>query len=96
LGLYQTDRTTSEDGSATAKEEFLMSIKVKEWLKRLGVETTHEERVEIDLEIESVTKQSCDEGVGKLTEQQFLDIVDKVKRRKRGYERPLVLAETLA
>ncbi len=29
-----------------------MSIKVKEWLRRLGIDTTHEEREEIDREIE--------------------------------------------
>jgi hypothetical protein len=74
-----------------------VSIKVKEWLKRLGIESTHEERVEIDREIELMTGQSCDDGVSKLTERQFLDIIEKVKsRKKKGYERPVILAEALA
>jgi hypothetical protein len=74
-----------------------MSIKVKEWLRRLGVETTHEERSDIDREIEYVTGLSCDEGVSQLTEQQFLDIVDRVKRRKKKMnERSAILAEALA
>jgi hypothetical protein len=74
-----------------------MSIKVKEWLRRLGVETTHEERLDIDREVEYVTGLSCDEGVSQLTEQQFLDIVDRVKRRKKKMnERSAILAEALA
>ena len=74
-----------------------MSIKVKEWLKRLGIETTHEERADIDREIEFITGRSCDEGVSKLTEQQFLNIVGKVKRQKRrADQRPAILAEALA
>ena len=74
-----------------------MSIKVKEWLKLLGIQTTHEERLDIDREVEFVTGLSCDEGVSKLTEQEFLAIVNRVKRRrKRDEERSTILAEALA
>ena len=60
-----------------------MSIKVKEWLRRLGIDTTHEEREEIDREIERRTGQYCDKGVELLTEAEFLAIVDIVKRKRR-------------
>lgn len=71
-----------------------MSIKVKEWLKRLGIETTHEDRLEIDRAIESMTGMPCDEAVGILTEQQFMDLVNGIKRKKG---KPVkILAEALA
>ena len=60
-----------------------MSIKVKEWLRRLGIDTTHEEREEIDREIERRTGQYCDKGVELVTEAEFLAIVDSVKRKRR-------------
>jgi len=60
-----------------------MSIKVKEWLRRLGIDTTHEEREEIDREIERRTGQYCDKGVELLTEAEFLAIVDLAKRKRR-------------
>ena len=60
-----------------------MSIKVKEWLRRLAIDTTHEEREEIDREIERRTGQYCDKGVELLTEAEFLAIVDSVKRKRR-------------
>ena len=49
-------------------EGYAMSVKVKEWLKLLGIEPTHEERLNIDREIEFVTGLACDEGVSQLTE----------------------------
>ena len=60
-----------------------MSIKVKEWLRRLGIDTTHEEREEIDREIERKTGQYCDKGVELLSEAEFLAIVDWVRRRRK-------------
>ena len=60
-----------------------MSIKVKEWLRKLGIDTTHEEREEIDREIERRTGQYCDKGVELVTEAEFLAIVDSVKRKRR-------------
>jgi len=60
-----------------------MSIKVREWLRRLGIETTHEEREEIDREIERRTGRYCDNGVALLTEAEFSAIVNSVRRRRR-------------
>lgn len=74
-----------------------MSIKVKEWLKRLGIELSHEERIQIDHEIEFLTGLSCDDGVTQLSQRQFLDIVEKVRRRKKKVDaRSPLLAEALA
>ena len=44
---------------------------------------THEERVEIDKEIERETKMDCDTGVKQLTDQQLKEIVERVKRKKK-------------
>lgn len=60
-----------------------MSIKVREWLRRLAIDTTHEEREEIDREIERKTGQYCDKGVELLGEAEFLAIVNSVKRRRK-------------
>ena len=60
-----------------------MSIKVKEWLRRLGIDTNHEEREQIDREVERRTGQYCDKGVELVTEAEFLAIVDSVKRKRR-------------
>jgi hypothetical protein len=68
-----------------------VSIKVREWLRRLGIDTTHEEREEIDREIERKTGQYCDKGVELLREAEFLAIVDLVRRRrKKQTAEPLV------
>jgi len=68
-----------------------VSIKVREWLRRLGIDTTHEEREEIDREIERKTGQYCDKGVELLSEAEFLAIVDSVRRRrKKRIAEPLV------
>lgn len=69
-----------------------MSIKVREWLRRLGIETTHLEREEIDREIERRTGRYCDIGVELLSEAEFLSIVESVrrKRKKKATLEPLV------
>ena len=68
-----------------------MSIKVREWLRRLGIETTHEEREEIDREIEQRTGRYCDSGVELLNEEEFLAIVERVRRKgKKAPVEPLV------
>jgi hypothetical protein len=73
------------------QDEAKMSIKVREWLRRLGIDTTHEEREEIDREIERKTGQYCDKGVELLSEAEFLAIVDSVRRRrKKRIAEPLV------
>lgn len=65
-----------------------MSIKVREWLKllRLYDQTTHEDRLEIDKEIERRTGVHCDYALEKslITKQEFLKIARRVlTRRKR-------------
>jgi len=62
-----------------------VSKKVRELLKLLGIldQTAHEDRLEIDREIERETGLSCDEGVMKMTKGDFVCIVAKVLR-KRG------------
>lgn len=60
-----------------------MSIKVRELLALLGIETTHEEREEIDKIIEERTGLYCDEGVNLLSKEEFLEIVYEAKRRVR-------------
>jgi len=68
-----------------------VSNKVREWLRRLGIDTAHEEREEIDHEIERRTGQYCDKGVELLSEAEFLAIVDSVRRkRKKQTVEPLV------
>jgi hypothetical protein len=69
-----------------------VSIKVREWLRRLGIETTHEERLEIDREIERRTGRYCDSGIELLSEGEFLGIVESVRRRrKKVAAEPLVV-----
>ncbi|MGB9023747.1 MAG: hypothetical protein WCC94_09990 [Candidatus Bathyarchaeia archaeon] len=60
-----------------------MSIKVRQWLRRLGIETTHEEREELDREIERKTGRYCDVGIAALSESEFRSIVESVKRKRR-------------
>ncbi len=60
-----------------------MSIKVFERLRELMIETTHEERREIDEEIEERTNKYCDEGVNDLSDEEFIEIVNKIKKRKK-------------
>jgi hypothetical protein len=68
-----------------------VSIKVREWLRRLGIDTTHEEREEIDRGIERRTGQYCDKGIELLSEAEFLAIVNSVRRRrKKQIAEPLV------
>ena len=68
-----------------------MCTKVKEWLRKLGIDTTHEQREEIDHEIERRTGQYCDKGVELLGEAEFLAIVDSARRRrKKQTAEPLV------
>jgi len=61
-----------------------MSNKVREFLKVLGLldQTTHEDRLEIDHEIERETGLPCDEGVMKMTKSDFAMLVAKVLRRR--------------
>jgi hypothetical protein len=67
------------------KGSFVMSRKVREWLMRLRITSTHEERIEIDREIERRKDMYCDDAVerGMVPEEEFLEIVSLVKKRKK-------------
>jgi len=70
-----------------------MSRVVKELLGQLDLlpQTTHEDRVEIDKEIERVTGKDCDEGVKDLTQAEFVNLVKRVlERRKKKKKEELV------
>ncbi len=64
-----------------------MSKLVREWLARLGLLalTTHEDRLEIDREIEIRTGLYCDDAIamGLISEEEFIEIVKKVLARKK-------------
>ena len=64
-----------------------MSTEVREWLKLLKLfdQTTHEDRVTIDREIERRKGVSCDRAIQRklVTEKEFREIVDIVLKKKR-------------
>jgi len=60
-----------------------MSVKVWERLRQLMIELDHEERVELDKEIEQSTDKPCDEGVDDLLDGEFILLVNKVKKKKK-------------
>jgi hypothetical protein len=64
-----------------------MSRLVREWLMNLGLfyETTHEDRLEIDKEIERRTGVNCDEALikGLISINEFLDIVNTILKKKK-------------
>jgi len=71
-----------------------MSIKVREWLKSLGLysQTTHEDRLEIDKEVESRTGVDCDYAIERkmIDKEEFKRIVMLVlRRRKQALEKVL-------
>lgn len=47
------------------------------------IEIAHEERAEIDKEIEKKTGKYCDEGVNELSDTEFIEIVNKVKKKRK-------------
>lgn len=67
--------------------EFEMSILVRDWLRFLGLfdQTTHEQRVEIDKEIEHKTGQNCDEALRRnmISKDEFKEIVLALLKRKQ-------------
>jgi len=67
-----------------------MSVVVKDRLRKSGLLhlTTHEDRVEIDRIIEEITGMYCDEGAKLLSDDEFLEIVESVlRKRKKKVER---------
>ena len=64
-----------------------MSRKVREWLmlSQLFDQTTHEDRVKIDKEIEKRTGVNCDEAIekGLISKKEFRDIVKMILEKKK-------------
>ncbi|KXA94124.1 hypothetical protein AKJ37_07965 [candidate division MSBL1 archaeon SCGC-AAA259I09] len=62
-----------------------MSIVVKNMLRKFNLldQTTHEDREEIDREIERRTGKYCDEGAKELSESEFKRLVRKILARKK-------------
>ena len=64
-----------------------VSQKVREWLKLLQLfdETTHEDRLEIDMEIERRTGINCDDALSRrlIGEKEFREIVAIILNRKK-------------
>ena len=57
---------------------------MKARLLRLLIQTTHEERLEIDREIERRTRENCETGVDKITDQELKGIVEYVRRKRKA------------
>ena len=70
------------------------SRKVREWLRLLGLfdQTTHEDRVEIDREIERRTGIYCDDAISRhlISEQKFREIVATILNRKKSKKKEVV------
>ena len=60
-----------------------MSTKIKEFLALNGILTTHEERVEIDREIERRTGKFCDDGFDELSHNEMMEIINNIKKKKK-------------
>ena len=75
-----------------------MSQKVREWLKLLQLfdETTHEERLEIDVEIERRTGISCDDALSRrlIGEKEFREIVAIILNRKKRKGKVVFVTES--
>jgi hypothetical protein len=72
-----------------------MSIKVRLWLKALGLYwlTTHEDRIEIDKEINNRTGVYCDKAIEKrlVSEKEFKEIVNAILKRKKKRKESIVI-----
>ncbi|RLI13091.1 hypothetical protein DRO33_01765 [Candidatus Bathyarchaeota archaeon] len=76
-----------------------MSRLVRDWLQQLGLYhmTTHEDREEIDRQIEARTGVYCDDAIrmGLISREEFEDIVWAVLKRKKRRRKPEILAEVV-
>jgi len=62
-----------------------MSKRVKARLRRMKVleKTDHEDRVELDRKIEEKTGKPCDEGVDELSDEDILDLLMLIWRKRK-------------
>ena len=69
-----------------------MSRRVKERLMRMRVlvQTTHEDRVELDRRIEEKTGKYCDVGVDDLTDEEIIEILRQIWEMKNKKKKPIV------
>lgn len=71
-----------------------MSQKVREWLRLMQLfhMTTHEDRVNIDQEIERRTGVSCDDALNRrlINEKEFRKIVEQILNRKKKKKKEVV------
>ena len=71
-----------------------MSKRVKERLRRMRIleKTDHKDRVELDRKIEEKTGKPCDEGVNELSDEDILDLLRLIwrKRKKKVLEEYVV------
>ena len=63
-----------------------MSIRVHKRLRILFIETTNEERQEIDREIERRTKVYCDTGIDRISDEELRQIVENIRKKKKVEE----------
>ena len=72
-----------------------MSNKVRERLRLLALyeQTTHQDRLDIDREIERRKGMNCDEAMelGLVNDEQFREIVELILRRKRKKKKQIVV-----
>ncbi len=64
-----------------------MSKRVKARLRKMKIleKTDHEDRVELDRMIEEKTGKPCDEGVDELSDEDILDLLRRIwKKRKKS------------
>lgn len=71
-----------------------MSQKVREWLRLMQLfhMTTHEDRINIDQEIERRTGVSCDDALNRrlINEKEFRKIVEQILNRKKKKKKEVV------
>jgi hypothetical protein len=60
-----------------------MSIRVKERLFKIELETTHEERKELDEIIENRFLRPCDEAIDDVSDNQLIALVNYIRKKKK-------------
>lgn len=60
-----------------------MSNKVKERLRRLGIEMAHLDRQDFDRIIEQISGKTCDEAIDVVSDIQIRRAVETIKRKKK-------------
>jgi hypothetical protein len=74
-----------------------LSQKVREWLMLLQLfdQTTHEDRLEIDREIERRTGINCDDAISRrlISEQKFQEIIATILNRKKSKKKVVLETE---